>query len=111
MDAEADMEALACLPPLAPQIGALLRRPGLTSQLHAAEPYAAASLVTAVLRATCMLRGTPASVNGQLTRHLRTCTAPQGTASASDAGADMQSANMPCDGLGNLHAAWNPGIC
>ena len=61
MDAEADTEALACLPPLGPRIGAVLQRPGLTSELHAAEPYAAASLVTAVLRATCMLPGTLSS--------------------------------------------------
>jgi hypothetical protein len=63
MDAEADTEALACLPPLAPQISAVLQRPDLTSKLHAAEPYAAASLVTAVLRATCMLPGTLSSAH------------------------------------------------
>jgi hypothetical protein len=65
MDAEADKAVLACLPLFAPQIGALLQQPGLCSKLHAAEPYAAASLVTSLLQATCMLYGTPTAEKRQ----------------------------------------------
>lgn len=68
MDAEADKAALACLPLCAPQIGALLQRPDLTSELHAAEPYAAASLVTAVLWGVCLLPGTESSATEQRTK-------------------------------------------
>ena len=64
MDAEVDQAALACLPLYASQFGALLQRPGLTSELHAAEPYAAASLVTAVLQATHMLASSPSAERG-----------------------------------------------
>ena len=56
---DADPEALACLPRYAPEIGALLRRPGLINDLHAAEPFAAVSLVLAVLQASFALRKTP----------------------------------------------------
>lgn len=56
---DADPEALACLPRYAPEIGALLRRPGLISDLHAAEPCAAFSLVLAVLQASFALRKAP----------------------------------------------------
>lgn len=55
---DADPEALACLPKYGPEIGALLRRPGLISDLHAAEPFAAVSLVLAVLQASSALRKT-----------------------------------------------------
>jgi hypothetical protein len=52
----ADQELKACLPSLAPEIGAFLRRPGLIHDLHAAEPYAAASIVMAMLgvRTACL---------------------------------------------------------
>jgi hypothetical protein len=59
LDNDADPEALACLPRYAPEIGALLRRPGLISDLHAAEPFAAVSLVLAVLQASFALRKAP----------------------------------------------------
>lgn len=44
-----------CLPSSAHQIVALLRRPGIVHDLHAAEPYAVVSLVMAVLQPTCTL--------------------------------------------------------
>lgn len=69
----ADQELKACLPSLAPEIGALLRRPGLIHDLHAAEPYAAASIVMALLGVPY---GLPVSLYGveqhaQLFRHMR----------------------------------------
>jgi hypothetical protein len=76
MDAEADQAVLACLPLYASQIGALLQRPGLASKLHAAEPYAAASLVTAVLRANSMLPASPTADE----RRTKACMHLHGTA-------------------------------
>jgi hypothetical protein len=56
---DADSEAVNSLPLLAKPIGDVLRRPGVIHDLHAAEPYAAVSLVLAVLQAVFSLPKTP----------------------------------------------------
>ena len=52
---------MACLPMYAPEIGALLQRPGLIPELHTAAPFAAAGLGMSVLQAVCALPITPAA--------------------------------------------------
>lgn len=56
---DANSEAVDSLPLLAKPIGDVLRRPGVIRDLHAAEPYAAVSLVLAVLQAVFSLPKTP----------------------------------------------------